>query len=388
MSGPGAAEGVDLGSVELLRMEVSAHCRCGEPLDRGEHAGFDAARRELFCLWCLADLKAGRPRPRRRVDRPAVPERLPTPVAPAASHAAHGPATSVARRGPRRSRPGGVLTPVLAIAMIGAGLLARPHLLPAESVTPPAGDGSISARVADIVMGPPITPAAPSGPSSAWPPVPADAQPTPLGQPPAARSSSTAYRFMTTTPSGAPVTFDPCRPIRLVVNTSQAPRGADELVREATAALSHATGLVFMIEGQTTEPPTSRRPAVDRARYGNRWSPVLLAWTDETAVPELAGRIAGLGGPRMAPYSRESEMHFVSGVVYLDGDSFAELSQRRDGRAQARAIIMHELAHLVGLTHVDDSRELMFSDNTGQTTFGPGDLEGLRRLGGGPCFSD
>jgi hypothetical protein len=48
---------------------------------------------------------------------------------------------------------------------------------------------------------------------------------------------------------------------------------------------------------------------------------------------------------------------------------------------------MHELAHLVGLTHVADSGQLMYADNNGQTGFGAGDLEGLRRLGGGPCFS-
>jgi hypothetical protein len=80
-------------------------------------------------------------------------------------------------------------------------------------------------------------------------------------------------------------------------------------------------------------------------------------------------------------------MHYVSGLVYLDGFSFAQLGLRPEGHAQARAIIMHELAHLVGLTHVADSGQLMYADNNGQTGFGAGDLEGLRRLGGGPCFS-
>ena len=114
---------------------------------------------------------------------------------------------------------------------------------------------------------------------------------------------------------------------------------------------------------------------------------VLVAWTDEATVPELAGRVAGIGGPVMAPYSREGEMHFVSGLVYLDGFSIAQLAIFPDGRVEARAIIMHELAHLAGLNHVGDNRELMYADNTGQTAFGPGDLEGLRRLGSGPCFS-
>lgn len=47
---------------------------------------------------------------------------------------------------------------------------------------------------------------------------------------------------------------------------------------------------------------------------------------------------------------------------------------------------MHELAHLVGRTHVQDTNELMAEENSGRSSFGPGDMEGLRQLGGGPCF--
>ena len=47
--------------------------------------------------------------------------------------------------------------------------------------------------------------------------------------------------------------------------------------------------------------------------------------------------------------------------------------------------MLHELAHVVGLAHVSEPMELMFTDNTGQVTFGPGDLEGLARLGSLPC---
>ena len=192
---------------------------------------------------------------------------------------------------------------------------------------------------------------------------------------------------MDTTPAGAPVAWDPCRPIHVVVNSAQAPAGADRLLREATAELTEATGLQFVLDGSTTEPPASPRPPTDRTRYGNRWSPVLVAWTDDRQVPQLAGNVVGLGGPVMAPYRGAAEMHFVSGLVYLDGEAIASLARTDDGHRHARAIVMHELAHLVGLTHVDEARELMFPRNEGQTVFGPGDLEGLRRLGGGRCFS-
>ncbi len=58
-----------------------------------------------------------------------------------------------------------------------------------------------------------------------------------------------------------------------------------------------------------------------------------------------------------------------------------------DGWAAARAIVMHELGHLVGLAHVHVADELMYPENIGHRTFGPGDREGFRQLGLGPCFT-
>ena len=55
------------------------------------------------------------------------------------------------------------------------------------------------------------------------------------------------------------------------------------------------------------------------------------------------------------------------------------------GTESLRAIVLHELGHIVGLAHVDDPHELMYGDNIGMTDFGPGDLTGLARLGQGAC---
>jgi len=50
------------------------------------------------------------------------------------------------------------------------------------------------------------------------------------------------------------------------------------------------------------------------------------------------------------------------------------------------AVILHEFGHVLGLAHVDSPGELMYVHNVGRTTYGPGDVEGLRLLGRGPCL--
>ena len=44
-------------------------------------------------------------------------------------------------------------------------------------------------------------------------------------------------------------------------------------------------------------------------------------------------------------------------------------------------VVLHELAHVLGLGHFKAEGELMEPSGGGVTDFGPGDLEGLRKLG-------
>lgn len=223
-----------------------------------------------------------------------------------------------------------------------------------------------------------------------WPPVPADARANPLGAPPPKASSSTEFSFIHTV-DGAdgvrPVAWDPCRPIHLVVNGADAPAGSAKLLREATTRISAATGLQFVVDGATTEAPSADREPENKDLYGDKWSPVLVAWTDPGTVPQLKGTVAGLAGPDGAPYFKTDQEHWVSGSVNLDGPQLAAALRRPGGWNAARAIVMHEFGHLVGLQHVPDKTELMYGGTTPETTFGPGDLEGLRELGFGPCFT-
>lgn len=408
---------MELDEVELWRLEVSAHCGCGEPLSRGMQAGFDPTARELLCLRCLEDLRAGRPRTRSASAVPSTdhsasetstsetstsaggPTSAETPTSvetpPGAEAAPHsvgdnetdyGVVGYSVTRPPRRGGSSTATKVLVALLLAALAVVGIPRLLPGSAGADAFGKGRGSS-LGDIAMGSPITPVAPPDSDGAAPPVPSDAGKSRLRPSPRQRSTSTAYTFLATTTSGRPVGFDPCRPIHLVVNGAESPRGGDQLIREAAAQVSAATGLVITVDGRTSETPTIRRRSVDVRLYGNRWAPVLVAWTHDSANSELAGRVVGVGGPVMAPYRDRADLHYVTGAVLLDAPAFEQILDEPGGRVGARSIVMHELGHLVGLGHVTDRRQLMYSSMEGQTGFGAGDLEGLRLVGSGPCFS-
>ncbi|QNN52410.1 matrixin family metalloprotease [Nocardioides mesophilus] len=187
------------------------------------------------------------------------------------------------------------------------------------------------------------------------------------------------------TDQGQPVTYSPCRPLEVVVNRGLEPPGTDGLVEEAVARVAEATGLQMTVVGGTDEPPSDDRELRQPVRYGAGWAPVLVAWTTPEVIPGLAGDVVGLGGSAAVSESGIGLRRYVTGTAWLDAPALADLAAEPQGRALVRAVIMHELGHVVGLDHVDDRRELMYAENGGAIDFGPGDLEGLARLGTGPC---
>lgn len=224
----------------------------------------------------------------------------------------------------------------------------------------------------------------------ARPGLPADAAYAPLGTPQPAPSGSGGYRFLNLQDdgSGRPVRWDPCRPIHYVLQDTGRPAGGDEAVRAAVARVEHLTGLRFVFDGYTTEVPRPGRPTMDRARYGDRWSPVLVAWTDPAQYPPMEG-YAGLGGADPVPGDRPGRMRYVTGVVLLNRVHLDRVATWPGGQARLRAVALHEFGHLVGLDHVEDPGELMYDRPTTLAyDFEDGDRRGLAALSGGPCFRD
>lgn len=196
---------------------------------------------------------------------------------------------------------------------------------------------------------------------------PADVVPVPQGV--------GSFEFLHTQPgTDEPVGYDPCRPVEVLVNPDGAPANMDELVNTGLAHTSAATGLKFTRVGTTDARDVASRGTIRR-------QPVLIIWAAPDEVPELAGDVAGVAGSIAT--QQAGRMRYVTGRVVLDRDLFSTFSRREASIAQA--IVDHELGHLVGLDHVDDIGELMHPHSLERTTFGPGDLEGLARIGRISC---
>lgn len=189
-----------------------------------------------------------------------------------------------------------------------------------------------------------------------------------------------------------PVRFDPCQPIHYVMNDAQAPPSGVADVEEGFRRLAQATGMTFVNDGITDE--VSRRgPYVDD-RYPGRWAPVLVAWSRQSG--ERANvEVVGSG----FPYRVDDVL--VSGTLTLNSDAVSDRARNTPvpgGFAPAQGfgaigaegvtwgrVILHELAHVVGLGHTRDRDQLMYPDTAQQTShttdLRTGDREGLRLLG-------
>lgn len=251
---------------------------------------------------------------------------------------------------------------LLAVGVLAGGWFAAPH----------AGEWSSSLTSARIAAGDPHPPG--SGSSSRQLPAVA------LTDIP--RSDRFAF-LATQDDSAAPITFDPCRPIHYVVRDRVGPRGR-KVISAAVSEVSRATGLRFVDDGLTDEAPTKDRALYQPQRYGERWAPVLIAWSDAREEPELAGNTAGLGGGRPVR-DTHGRLTYVSGSVWLDTDALAPDLSTAEGSRGVQAVVMHELAHVLGAAHVPSSRELMHAESSGRTSFGVGDRYALSVLGNGEC---
>jgi hypothetical protein len=272
----------------------------------------------------------------------------------------------------RRRLPGVLLVVLVLVVSLGGAVLVGPHRWPWEP--PPRSAPSV-----------PPTPAAPTD----RPPPGLEAAARPLGVPLPPPPEGGPHGFTNFQDDGVtPVAYDPCRPVHYVLRPDSAPAGGEQIVHDAVTRLTEVTGLRFVHDGPTDEPPSADRAVFQPDRYGDRWAPVLIAWQTEAENPALAGDFVGEAGSTAVSLG-DGPRVYVTGTVSLDATQLPEVLGSRNGPATVRGIVLHELAHLVGLAHVDDVTQLMHPETQrGVTDFAAGDLTGLARLGSGVCVPE
>jgi hypothetical protein len=220
-------------------------------------------------------------------------------------------------------------------------------------------------------------------PSTASPSTPA-ITPTPSLTPSVRPKVDGAFRFLDRV-GGSPVRWDPCDPITYAINTAGASFDVRPDLHEAIARVRRATGIEFRSVGRTNE---SFIRAYQRMRFEGviRKAELVVIWVDHTGYRAILRR---LSDPRpslafaktMRGLYADQDQYF-GGLIVMDADSNSGLGF---GDFYAHGtVLLHELGHIMGLDHVKDPDELMYSGRSpdfGLHDFGPGYLEGLRRLG-------
>ena len=196
------------------------------------------------------------------------------------------------------------------------------------------------------------------------------------------------HAFLDRSPDG-PVRWNPCQPILYEVNLDHAKPGALDDVREAIQRVSDATGIPFEEVGTTARTVDMQlgRAFQSRVPGEDRFLPLLIEWVPHEHFDFVADthRAAAFGIPSKG--FGELTRSYVSGVIAMDaGERLPDGFGQRYSRG---VILMHELAHVMGLAHVASPDEIMWAPDVsddpvpdlGLTDWGPGDLEGLRALG-------
>ena len=189
--------------------------------------------------------------------------------------------------------------------------------------------------------------------------------------------------------------FDPCRPIHWVVNPENEPIGSRVQLEQAFDLIQEHTGLLFLFAGESEEawslnrsPLNTLYPDVD-----SPWNPVIVWFLSPFEFDEAKGGwegakdVAGFGGPDIAR-SRGLDRRLVSvtGKVVIDAEWAANTLEA--GLPDVLFwVFAHEIGHVVGLDHVDDESHLMHESTVGfEGRLGPGDIEGLAKVGSASCL--
>jgi hypothetical protein len=204
------------------------------------------------------------------------------------------------------------------------------------------------------------------------------------------------YSFLFVKDGGCqPVRFNPCQPVRYALNRRLASDADVADLTEALAKLAAATGLEFQRVADTDEDPR-RVPQPRRQADGSfAWPPVVIGWSHLGTGDSLRGRndqradpavvVGGGGRPEVVNEVIVTGNLILNLDAVTDTDTHTPVPHGFGTGVNWGRIILHELAHVIGLGHVESRTSIMNEALTQQTLssseWGVGDLIGLRQLG-------
>ena len=175
---------------------------------------------------------------------------------------------------------------------------------------------------------------------------------------------------------GAPITWS-------VDVSALAPKAAQARIADLAWALgqwSDVTGLTFEYAGTDSFTLDQKDATLRSTSAEPKSRHVAFSFLGAKSTKLLSTKQVGIGSP-MAESVTTPDGHTTTSIVHgsaiFSVDYLATASQK-----DARALLLHEIGHVIGLGHSDDDSQVMYPILEGDVTLGAGDIAGAQALTG------